>query len=378
MKRNTGYVFHESYLWHNTGTGAALLPSGGPIQPDQPHAENSETKRRIENLLSVSGIKKHLHVFDDITPATRDELCLFHTPEYVDGIKAMSDAGGGDAGELTPFAVGGYEIACLSVGGGLTAGRAILRGEIDNAYVLNRPPGHHAEADIGRGFCIFGNGVVTAKALRREFGLKRIAIVDYDVHHGNGAQKAFYNDPDTMVISMHQIQFYPADSGFVEESGEGAGKGYNINIPLPPGSGHGAYLHAMDTVVVPALERFEPELIIVLSGFDAGGIDPLGRNMAHTDTYREMVGKMQRQAEKHCDGHMLVLHEGGYSAAYAPFCGLAVVETLSGISSGIEDPFLPFLAGMGMQDLQPHQAEMIAQSAELVSGIAPPKVLEKA
>ncbi|WP_342070152.1 class II histone deacetylase [Yoonia algicola] len=375
MTRKTGYVFHESYLWHNTGVGAAFLPSGGAIQPDQPHAENSETKRRIENLLSVSGIKKHLHVLDDITPATRDELCLFHTAEYVDGIKEMSDAGGGDAGELTPFAAGGYEIACLSVGGGLTAGRAILRGEIDNAYVLNRPPGHHAEADMGRGFCIFGNGAVTAKALRKEFGLGRIAIIDYDVHHGNGTQKAFYDDPDTLVISMHQIQFYPPDTGFVQETGEGAGTGYNLNVPLPPGSGHGAYLHAMETVVVPALDWFAPELIIVLSGFDAGGIDPLGRNMAYSDTYREIIGKLQAQADAHSKGRMLVLHEGGYSAAYTPFCGLAVVETLCGASSGIEDPFLPIIAGMGMQDLQPHQAEMIAQSAALVPGVSRPREL---
>lgn len=128
--------------------------------------------------------------------------------------------------------------------------------------------------------------------------------------------------------------------------------------------------------MLPALERFEPELIIVLSGFDGSGLDPLGRNMAYSDTYREIILKLQKQADTHCKGRMLVLHEGGYSAAYTPFCGLAVVEALCGVNSGIEDPFLPIIAGMGLQDLQPHQAEMIAQSAAIVSAISPPNAIK--
>lgn len=365
----TGYVWNELFAWHNTGMGAAFLPTGGVVEPGQLHAENADTKRRIENLLEVSGLKQHLVEFRTFPNATRDDILTFHTQSYVDRIVELSAASGGDAGELTPFGPGSYEIALKSVGGCLAAGRAILRGEIDNAYVLNRPPGHHAEADIGRGFCLFGNGVITANVLRREFGLKRIAFFDWDIHHGNGTQKAFWTDPQTLVMSAHQIQFYPPDTGFVEENGEGPGAGANINIPLPPGSGHGAYIHALETVVIPALDRFKPELIIVLSGFDGGAIDPLGRNMAHTATYRQMTSMLMKAANKHCSDRLLMLHEGGYSAAYTPFCGLAVLETLSERASGIEDPFLPILAGMGMQDLQPHQAEMISQSAALSARI---------
>ena len=366
----TGYIWQEAFAWHNTGIGAAFLPAGGWVQPDQPHAEGSETKRRIDNLLSITGLKKSLAVIDEVEPASRDDLLLFHTPAYVDRIAELSAGAGGDAGELTPFGPGGYDIARLSAGACLTAGRAVMTGRVDNAYVLNRPPGHHAEADIGRGFCLFGNGVITAMRLRREFGLARIAIVDWDVHHGNGAQKAFYDDPDTLVMSLHQIQFYPPESGFLEETGTGAGEGYNINIPLPPGSGHGAYLHAFETVVTPALDAFKPELIIVLSGFDAGAIDPLGRNMAHSDTYRALTRMIKDAATRHCGGRFLILHEGGYSAAYTPFCGVAVIEELLGVNDRIEDPFLPILAGLGMQDLQPHQAEMIAQSAMLAKRLA--------
>lgn len=366
----TGYVFREEYMWHNTGIAAMYVQPGSFVQPDIACAESSDSKRRIDGLINVSGIGRHLQILNDFSPLTDDQLGLFHTRDYLRRIKEMSDALGGDAGELTPFGRGSYEFAALSAAGPLVAARAVMKGELDNAYVLNRPPGHHAEADIGRGFCIFGNGVLTALNIRNEFGDMKIAFLDWDVHHGNGTQKAFWSDPSTLVISIHQYKNYPQDSGFVGEIGEGAGRGYNINVPLPPGSGHGAYLHAMDTVVIPAFDAFKPDLIIVLSGFDASAIDPLGRNMAHTGTYREMTRRMMMLADRHCGGKLVMMHEGGYSAAYTPFCGLAVVETLSGVATAVEDPFYKILSNYGMQELQPHQSQMIAQSAELVNLIA--------
>ncbi|ODT32312.1 MAG: acetoin utilization protein [Kaistia sp. SCN 65-12] len=364
--RRTGYVFREEYMWHNTGIAAMYVQPGLFVQPDIACAESSDSKRRIDGLINVSGIARHLQILNDFQPLTDNQLGLFHTRDYMRRIKEMSDARGGDAGELTPFGRGSYEFAALSAAGPLVAARAVMKGELDNAYVLNRPPGHHAEADIGRGFCIFGNGVLTALNIRKEFGDMKIAFLDWDVHHGNGTQKAFWSDPSTLVISIHQYKNYPQDSGFVDEIGEGAGRGYNINVPLPPGSGHGAYLHAMDTVVIPAFDAFQPDLIIVLSGFDAGALDPLGRNMAHTGTYREMTRRMMMLADRHCGGKLVMMHEGGYSAAYTPFCGLAVVETLRGVATQVEDPFHKTLSNYGMQELQPHQAQMIAQSAEVV------------
>ena len=365
----TGYVFREEYMWHNTGVAANYIAPGGHVQPDIVHAESSDSKRRIDGLLSVSGIKKHLRLIDDFAPLDDEQIALFHTRDYMRRIKEMSDNGGGDAGELTPFGPGGYEIAALSAAGPLVAGRAILEGEIDDAYVLNRPPGHHAEADIGRGFCIFANAVLAAMNLRQEFGAMKIAMLDWDVHHGNGAQKAFYRDPTTLVMSIHQYKNYPQDSGFVEEAGEGDGYGYNINMALPPGSGHGAYLHCMDTVVAPAIEAFRPDMIFVLSGFDGCAVDPLGRSMAHSGTYREMTLRMKALADRFCQGRLLIMHEGGYSPAYTPFCGIAVVEALTGVETGVQDPFFKILSGYGMQELQPHQAEMIAQAEALVKHI---------
>lgn len=363
----TGYVWQEIYAWHNTVGSTGFLPTGGFLQPFH-HFENPETKRRINNLLEVSGIKKELHVFDEIESATKEDVMLFHTEEYVNSIIAQNETGG-DAGELTPFGPGSYDIALKSIGGCIDAGKAIMDGKIKNAYVLNRPPGHHAEADLGRGFCIFGNGVITVKKLRQLYDLKKIAIIDWDVHHGNGTQKGFYNDPDTLVVSIHQNQFYPPDSGFVDENGEGAGEGYNINVPLPPGSGHGAYLQTINKVVLPALEKFQPEFIMVLSGFDASAVDPLGRQMATSETYREMTKIMMAAANTHCNDKLLMLHEGGYSEVYAPFCGLAVIETLSNFKTAVDDPYLPIVANMGGQDLLEHQNEVILISAKKINKI---------
>src|SRR4029453_2704177 len=219
----------------------------------------------VRNLVEVAGL------FDDLVAlkprmATVDEILRFHTPVYVESIRAMSDASGGNAGELTPFGPGSFEIALLAAGGTIAAVDAVLDGRVRNAYALVRPPGHHAEADRGRGFCIFGNVVVAFEHARATRGLGRLAVVDWDVHHGNGTQKAFYRDPGVLTISIHQDRWYPAESGAMDERGDGPGLGYNINIPLPPGSGHGAYLSACERVVVPALRRFRPELIVVASG----------------------------------------------------------------------------------------------------------------
>lgn len=360
MKR-TGLVTDERYFWHNTGEAAAFLPPGLTIQPDK-HVENPETKRRLLNLLNVSGLSTSLTIISPRS-ASVDDLLSFHTREYVDSIREMSALNGGDAGELTPFGPGSYEIALMSVGGCLEATDRIMEGQIDNAYCLVRPPGHHAEAGMGRGFCVFGNGVVTANYARDVHGLTRIAIVDWDVHHGNSQQSAFYDDASVLTISIHQDNYYPPMSGALEDRGASDGEGYNINVPLPAGSGDGAYREAFRKVVLPALEAFKPELIIVSSGFDGSALDPLGRNMATSETYRYMAEALVVVADKLCHGRLLCLHEGGYSTAYVPYCGLAVMEALSGVKSSIEDPFLPIVAGMGGQECQPHQAALIASVA---------------
>ncbi|MFZ5789256.1 MAG: class II histone deacetylase [Pseudomonadota bacterium] len=371
----TGFVYHELYMWHDTGTASSVFPPGLAIEPDR-HAENADTKRRLRNLVEVSGLIEKLV---PIKPraATVAEVARFHDRRYINRIRRLSADRGGDAGNLTPFGPGSYEIALLAAGGTITAVDAVLSGKVRNVYALVRPPGHHAERDRGLGFCIFGNVAIAILHARAKHGLERVATVDWDVHHGNGTQQAFYGDPHVLTISLHQDRLFPIKGGGVDEIGAGKGRGYNLNIPLPPGSGTGAYLEAFRKIVLPALKRFRPELILAPSGFDGGGIDPLGRMMLASACYRQMTRLLMEAADELCDGRLALSHEGGYSSSHVPYCGLAVLEQLSGERTGIEDPWLWIMERWGQQELQAHQRTAIRKAAANLERIGAPAASPK-
>ena len=364
----TGWVCHELYMWHDAGRAASVTGDRRWLQAWE-HFEHPETKRRFRNLVEVAGLFDHLVTLAP-RAATLDEILRFHTPAYVDRIRAMSEGAGGNAGEGTPFAPGAFEIASLAAGGTIAAVDAVLDGRVANAYALVRPPGHHADADLGRGFCIFGNIVIAIEHAKATRGVERVAVVDWDVHHGNGTQTAFYQRNDVLTISIHQDRWYPRDSGAMEEHGERQGTGYNINIPLPPGSGHGAYLAAFERVVLPALHAYRPELIVVASGFDGSLYDPLGRMMLYSETYRAMTRMLMDAADAVCGGRLVLSHEGGYAPTYVPFCGLAVLEELSGHKTAVTDPMAVRAATAGGQELQPHQNDVI-RAAERLAAVTP-------
>ena len=366
----TGLVWHELYMWHDTGTAAWVMPPGLTVEPFR-HIESPEGKRRLRNLVEVSGLLDHLVQLKP-RPATEAEVLRLHTYEYLERIKQMSAERGGDAGEVTPFGPGSYEIALLAAGGCMAAVDAVLDGKVDNAYALVRPPGHHAERDLGRGFCIFGNTALAALHARQARGLSRVAIVDWDVHHGNGTEHAFYEDPSVLTISIHQDNNFPAHSGAITDVGSGAGEGTNINVPLPAGSGVGAYVATFERVVAPALRAFRPELVLVASGLDASAMDPLASMMMTSEGYRTLTRIMLAVADEVCGGRLVACHEGGYSPAYVPYCGLAIIEEMAGVRTGLEDPLLGLLGGMGGQDLQPHQEAVVRQAAGLVDRLPAP------
>lgn len=356
----TGLVWHELYMWHEPGNFAGPLRPVGHIQPGQ-HVEHAETKRRLKNLLDLSGMTEQL---TPIKPraASEDELARFHTREYIHRIKALSAALGGDAGENAWFSQGGYEIAALSAGGVIAAVEAVAKGTVKNAYALVRPPGHHAEPHTGMGFCLFANAGIAGLHARHAHNMERIAFVDWDVHHGNGTEAGFFADPNALAISIHQDGVFPLHSGGIDRQGEGKGLGYNINVPLPPGSGSGAYKAVMERIVLPALADFKPDLIIVPCGFDAGPQDPLGRMSVTPDGFREMTRLIMQAADDLCGGRLVLCHEGGYSAATVPFLGLAVIEQLSGLTSGVVDPLTPRLNQTPGQKLEPHQDAYIERA----------------
>jgi acetoin utilization deacetylase AcuC-like enzyme len=366
----TGLVTHERYFWHDTGSGAGFSNTSQYMQPDQ-HPESPSTKRRLLALLEVSGLADRL-VRIKPRAAQRDELLYFHTGTYVDRVRTLSSAGGGILGDSVTIGPGSYEIALLSAGGCLEAAAAVLEGRVRNAYALVRPPGHHAEAAAGRGYCVFGNLVVAVRYAQRVHGVARVAVIDWDVHHGNGTESAFIDDPSVLTVSIHQERCYPIDSGDLAAIGTGKAAGTNLNIPLPPGSGHGAYLAVFDQVILPALHRFRPELIMVASGLDASAMDPLGRMLCTSETYRQMAARIVAAADDLCGGRLVATHEGGYSNAYVPFCGLPILEEFSGVRTSVTDPYLEELMQMGGQGLQRHQATVIAEAAALVGRVPAP------
>ena len=364
MTRKTGYVWHEQYAWHDTGTFAGLFEGGGYLQPLQTF-ESPESKSRMAGLVEVSGLLPQL---DRISAreATDEELLRIHTPAYVDRIRRESREHGGDGGDgTTPFGRGSFELAKLAAGGTLVAAEAVVTDRVDNAYALVRPPGHHAEPDLGRGFCLFANVPIAIEHLRSQFDVERVAIVDYDVHHGNGAQKIYWDDPNVLTISIHQDRLFPVDSGLRDEHGNGAAEGTNINVPLHAGAGDEAYWAAIDRVVVPAVEAFAPDIIMVSSGFDASAFDPLGRMGVTSDGFRGIADRLVALAAATCEGRVVFSHEGGYSPVHVPFCGLAVLESLSGIRTGVEDPFDMSVGNSPTKTLTRWQTEEIEASAEL-------------
>ena len=341
----TGFFWDERCFWHGGGNYAGMLPVGGLVQPMATGGlpENPETKRRLKNLIAVTGLEADL-VMTGAPAATREDLLRVHPATYLDDFKALSDATGGELGRRTPFGPGGYEVAAQSAGLALEALRAVLRGEMRNAYALSRPPGHHALPDFPNGFCLLANIAIAIRAVQAEGMARRVAVLDWDVHHGNGTEAIFYDDAEVLTISLHQDRNYPMDTGAFADRGRGAGEGFNLNIPLPPGTGHDGYLAAMDRLAVPAIRAFAPDVIVVACGYDAAANDPLGRMLATARTFREMTERVMALANDLCDGRLLLVHEGGYSEAYVPFCGHAVLEALSGSARTAPDPFAEVFA----------------------------------
>lgn len=340
----TAFFSDERCFWHGGGNYAFTLPVAGLVQPLAAGLpENPETKRRLRNLIEVTGLSRRLQM-RGAEPAARADLLRVHPERYLSAFQAASDAGGGELGVRAPFGAGGYEIAALSAGLATAALRSVLKGEARNAYALSRPPGHHCTADFPNGFCLLNNIAVAIRAAQAEGLVRRVAVIDWDVHHGNGTEAIFYDDPGVLTISLHQDRNYPLDTGGVEAMGAGAGLGSNLNLPLPPGCGHASYQRAMERVVLPALDRFRPEAIVVACGFDAAAVDPLGRMLATAETFRMLTRLVMQAADRLCDGRLTLVHEGGYSEVYVPFCGHAVLEELSAAPVTAPDPMAAILA----------------------------------
>jgi acetoin utilization deacetylase AcuC-like enzyme len=366
----TGYLWDEIFGWHDTGSGA-LFPADPDLghQPIGHHVAHPDTKRRLHELVCVSGLIDHL---TRVAPraATTEQLLRVHTAEHVERIaRESAQPKGGDAGDgISPFGKGAHRIAALGAGSAIAMTEAVVSGAVDNGFALVNPAGHHALPETGMGFCIFNNVAIAARHAQAELGVERIAIVDWDVHHGNGAQAIFAEDPSVLTLSIHQDRCFPPNSGLLGERGTGAGQHYNLNIPMPVGCGDGAYQYAAETVIGPALEAFAPELVLVACGFDPNAMDPLARMLVTSRAFTTLTETVMAAAQRSAQGRLVLLQEGGYSPVYVPFCGVATIQALAGVHV-LDDAILPVVGGMGGHELEPHQKALVDQAAAFVTDI---------
>jgi acetoin utilization deacetylase AcuC-like enzyme len=304
--------------------------------------EQPEGADRIINTVSVlkRGPLGNRLSWGTPVSATDNELLKFHTEEYLQRLKD-ADKTGEYLSASTYLPKGGLEVARLAAGAALSALRYVLGGEGLMSYGICRPPNHHAQPNMADGYCfINGIGLAALEAIAQ--GYKKIAIIDWDVHHGNGTQAGFYNREDVLTISMHMDHgswgaSHP-ETGKVDEIGIAAGTGFNINLPLPFGAGDICYTSVFEQCVVPKVQAFNPDLIILANGQDANQFDPNGRQMVTMAGYYRMARQLRELVREVCGGKLVMTQEGGYNPSYAPLCAYAIAAGLLGAEMEIEDP----------------------------------------
>lgn len=299
--RRTAVFRHELFLEHDPGYG---------------HVESPDRLRAIFQALDGAALRRHL-LFPAFGPASEEVLALNHTPRHIFRVK---DTAGKPFEVLDPdthTSPRSYEAACLAAGAVVAAVEMVVQGGCDNAYALVRPPGHHAEADHTSGFCLFNNVAVAAHYGLKRLGLQRILVVDWDIHHGNGTQHAFYDTDQVLYFSTHQYPFFPG-SGSLAETGSGKGEGYTINVPLQGGQDDLAFARIFNELLVPIARQYQPECLLVSAGYDIYAGDPLGTMAVTPAGFGYLTRMVVELAEELCQGRLVLALEGGYA-----FDGLA-------------------------------------------------------
>jgi len=314
-----GFVYDSRYLQHETGD----------------HIESPNRLRAIMSMMQSSGLRNRLVPFHP-RPATVAEISRVHSPEHVAQVREATAEGGGWLDADTVVSRASYDVALLAAGGVMVAAEAVMHGKANSVFALVRPPGHHATRARAMGFCLFNNIAVAAQDLLAKGTCGRILVVDFDAHHGNGTQEAFYADPRVLFFSVHQSPLYPG-SGRTDETGAGQGSGFTVNAPVPPGCGDEEYAAIFHEILVPVASRFRPELIMVSAGYDAHWADPIATQQVTVSGFSNLVRILTRLAGEHCAGRMVFTLEGGYHPEALAACVRAAFDTLLGAAT-VDDP----------------------------------------
>ncbi len=325
-------------------TAVVIDPDFLKHQPGHAHPERPE---RLKVLLDLT---RGLHGSDlqilPPRPAKKEEVSSCHSSEYIDLVRSTSEINRYALDGDTVTCADSYGIALLAVGGFLRLLDSVSAFDFRNGFALVRPPGHHATRDRAMGFCLFNTVAIGAQYLKRLYGARRILIMDWDVHHGNGTQDSFYQDPSVLYISTHQYPYYPG-TGAIEEVGNGKGEGYTVNIPLPAGCGDEEYLCVFKEIVIPIADKYQPEWVLVSAGFDPHQHDPLGGMRVTEKGFGIMASMLLELAQKHAAGKIAFLLEGGYNLEALRNSVSVVLEKMKG-----EDRSGPAVQ-IGMQRVDP-------------------------
>ncbi|UZE92101.1 MAG: histone deacetylase [Methanosarcinales archaeon] len=315
----TGVVYHDDYLKHETGE----------------HPEQKERLIAIMKLLKETGALKKL---TRIAPkkATTEQIGYVHDASYIENVRGLCQSGRGMLDSDTILSQDSYEVALLASGGVMSAVDVVID-DLNNAFALIRPPGHHAEASQGMGFCIFNNVAIAARYAQRQHKLKRILIVDWDVHHGNGTQHIFYDDASVLYFSIHQSPFYPG-TGKTDEIGTGDGKGFTVNVPLPRGMGDAGYTYVFNEILIPIALEFRPELVLISAGQDAHFADPIGGMNVTAKGFDQLAGIVKSIANSTCEGRIVAALEGGYDLTALPYSVLSILNSFGDLGMDIKEP----------------------------------------
>ena len=331
---SVGLVYDPVYLEHDTG----------------PHCEVADRLEATVGHLEQSSVMSQLTRIEP-RAATVEELSTVHAPGYIGHVESFALRGGGALDPDTVVSPGSYKAALFAAGGLLEAVDSVMAGEVRHAFALVRPPGHHAIRWEAMGFCLFNNVAVAANHARDSRGLERVLIADFDVHHGNGTQDAFYGDRGVLYFSSHQYPFYPG-SGRVEEAGEGEGQGFTVNVPLPAYCGDEEYLKVYDGILDAVARRFEPQLILVSAGYDPHWSDSISMMQVSTSGFAGIARSIKGLADELCDGRLVFTLEGGYNLNALAASIRATFDVLLG-KEDIVDPIGPPQGIRAAPDIEP-------------------------
>ena len=363
-KQKTGLMYSDTFASYKASDGYLCLSAdSNPWISTTNYYDTPERVTEAYELLAKSGLLSKL---TPISPrlATKEELTSFHSVKYIEKLRMLSEGSGGEAGEFCQIGQDGLKVISEAVGGDLAALDAVMERRVNNAFCLQRPPGGHAVREAGFGFCVVNNFNILINRAREKYGLKRVMIIDFDNHYKNGIEEAWYGTDEVLYAEIHQTGAFAENSSSdrnADHIGEGAGRGYNVVVPMPAGAVDAAYIKAFEEIIVPVADQYQPELVVLIAGFASNIFDPLCRQQLTATGYGKLAEIVLGIADRHAEGRLVAALEGG-KGNYMAFCILKVIEAMSGERTQVPD----FVEGLFVRNFLTHDQNVAIENVKRI------------